>query len=199
MSTWQDPPTDLVQVMQAEVLSSQDTLGASLPSIELLKFEFSTSNIDSNTLSAVCTLCNNMNTHITQLVLQTRRLTPRLRSRFMVVTCANHESLVSDLMVVLSLIQGALISGNPLPAILPTPLLGKAFQKRAAMSREHDLSPQESEGSTIKEILTGDESRLWASSLTSFMSLLGTIDEVVVVLKRAVGEESEVRSGMWEV
>lgn len=199
VSTWQDAPADLVQVIQAEFLSSQGILEASVPSIELLKFEFSTSNIDSTTLSAVCTLCNDLTTHITQLILQTRRLPLHLRSRFMEVTSANHESLVSDLMAVLSLIQGALISGSPLPAVLPTPLLGKAFQKTAATSRAHENSTEEPEGSTIKEILIGDESRLWASSLTSFMSLLGTVDELVVILKRAVGEESEVHSGMWEV
>lgn len=195
LSTWQYAPADLDQVMQAEFFSSQGTLEASLPSIQQLKFEFSTSNIDSITLSAVCNLCCNLNTHITQLALQTGRLPPHLRSRFMLLTGANHESLVSDLMAVLSLIQGSLISGNPLPAVLPTPLLGNSFQKRATTSKETDIS----EESTIKEILTGDDGRLWASSLTSYMSLLGTVDELVVVLKRAVGEESEVHGGILEV
>ncbi|KAL1869618.1 hypothetical protein Daus18300_005472 [Diaporthe australafricana] len=48
LSTWQDAPADLIQVMQAEFFLSQGTLEASLPSIAQLKFEFSTSNIDSS-------------------------------------------------------------------------------------------------------------------------------------------------------
>lgn len=199
LSTWQDAPADLVQVTEAEFFLSQATLEASVPSIMLLKFEFSTSNIDSATLSAACALCCSLNTHITQLVLQTRRLPPHLRSRFMLYTGATHESLVSDFMAVLSLVQGSLISGGPLPAVLPTPLLGNSFQKRATTSKEPDISPKELEELTIKGILTGDDSRLWASTLASYMSLLGTVDELVVVLKRAVGEESEVPGGILEV
>lgn len=199
LSTWQDAPADLVQVMEAEYFSSQGLLEASIPSIEQLKFEFSTSNIDSTTLSRVCVLCCDLNTHITQLVLQTRRLPPHLRSRFLLMTGANNESLVSDLMAVLSLLQGSLMSGSSLPAILPTPLLGNAFQKRVTRSKDPDFSPKQSEKLTIKGILTGDDSRLWASTLTSYMSLLGTVDELVVVLKMAVGEESEVPGGMLEV
>lgn len=199
LSTWQDAPADLVQVVEAEYFMSQGILEASVPSIEQLKFEFSTSNIDSVTLSRVCVLCCDLNTHITQLVLQTRRLPLHLRSRFLLYTSANNESLVSDLMAVLSLLQGSLISGNSLPAILPTPLLGNAFQKRANRSKESEVSEKQAEELTIKGILTGDDSRLWASTLTSYMSLLGTVDELVVVLKMAVGEESEVPGGILEV
>lgn len=200
LSTWQDAPADLVQVVEAEYFMSQGILEASVPSIQQLKFEFSTSNIDSVTLSRACVLCCDLNTHITQLILQTRRLPSHLRSQFLLYTGANSESLVSDLMAVLSLVQGSLVSGSSLPAILPTPLLGNAFQKRATTrSKELDISPKQSEELTIKGILTGDDGRLWASTLTSYMSLLGTVDELVVVLKMAVGEESEVPGGILEV
>lgn len=199
LSTWQAAPADLVQVVEAEYFMSQGILEASIPSIHQLKFEFSTSNIDSVTLSRVCILCCDLNTHITQLILQTRRLPPHLRSQFLLYTGGNNESLVSDLMAVLSLVQGSLVSGSSLPAILPTPLLGNAFQKTATRSKEPDISPKQSEELTIKGILTGDDSRLWASTLASYMSLLGTVDELVVVLKMAVGEESEVPGGILEV
>lgn len=200
LSTWQDAPADLVQVVEAEYFMSQGILEASVPSIQQLKFEFSTSNIDSATLSRACVLCCDLNTHITQLILQTRRLPPHLRSKFLLYTGANNESLVSDLMAVLSLVQGSLVSGSSLPAILPTPLLGNAFQKRATTRfKEPDISLKQSEELTIKGILTGHDGRLWASTLTSYMSLLGTVDELVVVLKMAVGEESEVPGGILGV
>lgn len=200
LSTWQDSPADLVQVVEAEYFMSQGILEASVPSIQQLKFEFSTSNIDSATLSRACVLCCDLNTHITQLILQTRRLPPHLRSKFLLYTGGNNESIASDLMTVLSLVQGSLVSGSSLPAILPTPLLGNAFQKRTTTrSKEPDIPPKQSEELTIKGILTGHDGRLWASTLTSYMSLLGTVDELVVVLKMAVGEESEVPGGILGV
>ncbi|KAK7730262.1 hypothetical protein SLS63_005832 [Diaporthe eres] len=51
LSTWKDAPADLAQVVEAEYFMSQGILEASVPAIEQLKFEFSTSNIDSATLS----------------------------------------------------------------------------------------------------------------------------------------------------
>lgn len=93
-------------------------------------------------------------------------------------------------MAVLSLLQASLVSRSSLPAILPTPLLSSASQKRGTKFKEPNVSSTQSEELTIKGILTGDDIRLWASTLTSYMSLLGTVDELVVVSKIAVVEES---------
>ncbi|ETS81358.1 hypothetical protein PFICI_06360 [Pestalotiopsis fici W106-1] len=187
VSTWEDPPADLVEVVEREGLLSQEVLETSIQPMTLLKFEFSSSNLDSRTLVAVGKLCIDLNTTITQLLVYARRLTSEQRARFMLYTGANDEIFVADLMAVFSLVQGTLSTGKPLPTILRTPLVSRSLGK----ARRN--GPDEVDGGakemTAREMLTGDSGRNWASAVGAFISLSARIDELVIILKKAVGEE----------
>ncbi|KAK6065548.1 hypothetical protein SCUP234_12523 [Seiridium cupressi] len=189
-STWISPPSDLVEVCETEALLSQEILEASIQPITLLKFEFSSSTINTTALLKVCNICIDINSQITQLVLYTNRLTPHLQSRFMQVSGANDEKHIADLMAVLSLLQGSLETGRPLPAILPTPLLNRVSSKMSSDRGEKETDENEVEKLTARELLTAESGRHWASALGAYLALLTRTDELVLVLKKAVGEES---------
>ncbi|KAI0151233.1 hypothetical protein BJ166DRAFT_385006 [Pestalotiopsis sp. NC0098] len=187
VSTWEDPPADLVEVVEREALLSQEVLETAIQPITLLKFEFSSSNVDSATLVAVCKLCTDLNTTITQLLVYARRLTSEQRMRFMQYTGANDEIFVADLMAVLTLAQGTLNTGTPLPTILRTPLVSRSLGK-ARRNGKGEID-QQSREMTAREMLTGDSGRNWASAVGAFISLSARTDELVLILKKAVGEE----------
>ncbi|KAF7514576.1 hypothetical protein G7054_g15191 [Neopestalotiopsis clavispora] len=187
VSTWEDPPADLVEVVEKEGLLSQEVLETAIQPMTLLKFEFSSSNLDSRTLVAVGKLCIDLNTTITQLLVYARRLTSEQRARFMQYTGANDEIFVADLMAVFSLVQGTLSTGKPLPTILRTPLVSRSMGKARRHGRnEMDDTAKEM---TAREMLTGDGGRNWASAVGAFISLSARMDELVIIVKKAVGEE----------
>ncbi|KAH8897286.1 hypothetical protein GQ53DRAFT_743052 [Thozetella sp. PMI_491] len=188
VSAWRSPPADLVEVVEKEGIVSDEVLTALVGPIRLTKFEFSTSNIDSATLSQVCDLCLSMNIHMTQLVLYVEKLPAELRSRFVYHTGAGDEGLVADLMAVISLIQQSLVSGEPIPAVLPVPLVGRAL----GLSRGTKRAERGPEETSAREQLGGETGGQWASVVNAFIRLLSDVDDLVMVVKKAVGETSHV-------
>jgi hypothetical protein len=187
-SSWTDPASDLMEVAEREALAIGEVLFSIAGPIKLTKLEFSTSNIDADTLSQACQLCIAMNQSITQLLLYTARLSPELKMTIIFPTGAADKDLVIELMAVLTLVQQALKTGDPLPAMLHTPLSAKSIEiaRRRVNGRE-----------TAELFLrdnVGDEGlRKYVSILNSLVQFLGALDELVLVLKRAVGESSDVK------
>ncbi|KAF2997210.1 hypothetical protein E8E14_001560 [Neopestalotiopsis sp. 37M] len=195
ISTWKSQPSDLIEVVESEALSSQEALEASLKPIEHLRYEFSSNNVDSATMLQVCKSIVDMNAHITQLVTYTNRLSPEQRSRFMYATGAAHESFVADLMAVVTLIENSLISGKPLPAIMPAPLLNISLSMQRVNRDDKSSGDHRQEQVTPQDTLMGESGRLWASSIYAYVSLMMRLDGLVLVLKKAVGEESRIDLG----
>ncbi|KAH8678498.1 hypothetical protein BX600DRAFT_507441 [Xylariales sp. PMI_506] len=209
VSTWRAPPDDLAAVAQAEGVASGELLALLTQPIELTRFEFSTSNIDTHTLRLACHLCANLNLSMTQLLECTARLSPARRARFMRRTGAADEALTADIMAVLTLVQEALISGDPLPAVLPTPLVSRAMQSSIRISRRDDANAaNKASGSdghsgdgaqqldddelSVRQHIAEEEGRTWVSALNGFLRVLGSADDLVLVIKGAVGETSRV-------
>lgn len=113
-SNWRDPPEDFQEIIEKEGITSGVTLLESIQPIKLTKYEFSRSNIGSSTLSDAVQLCRKLNQATTQLLLYTFKLPIDLRERFIQRSGATDESLMSNLMAVITLVQQSLISGDPL-------------------------------------------------------------------------------------
>ncbi|KAJ4188628.1 hypothetical protein NW759_016819 [Fusarium solani] len=96
--------------------------------------------------------------------------------------------MVAEIMAVLTVVQQTLKTEDALPAVLPTPLLTKA----TAFSREH-LQEAVRDNGLYKEYEVDDEGLRWyVVILNAFLQMLAGLDELVLVLKRAVGESSNI-------
>ncbi|KAM0209453.1 hypothetical protein ACHAQI_006501 [Fusarium lateritium] len=187
ITVWRSPPNDFDKVIEKETTTYEELLSSIALPILKTKFEFSTSNIDTETLSHANDLCMNLNVFLTQFSLTVTKLPLPVRERFLYRVSAGDENLVADLMSTLTLLQHSLMSGEPLPAILPTPLVGRAMQFRKLRGEFQD------EGN-VKEYLVGQEGRQWSAAVYAFVRFLGTLDELVVVVKKAVGERSHINA-----
>ncbi|KAF7555184.1 hypothetical protein G7Z17_g2376 [Cylindrodendrum hubeiense] len=190
-SNWKDTAPDLREVVEEEALGIAEVLLSISGPIKLTVFEFSSSSIDSNTLGQVCQLCMLLNQTVTQLLLYTAILTEEQRAWIIPATGAVKEGFIAELMAVLSLVEQALKSGDPLPAVLPTPL----FAKGVLVAREHfQKGADDSTNPYHKDNLDDEDSRKYAVILNAFLQMLAAVDELVLVLKRAVGETSNIVS-----
>ncbi|KAI8307252.1 hypothetical protein K4K59_011141 [Colletotrichum sp. SAR11_240] len=185
VSTWRMPPEDLVQFIEKETAMCDGILDAIGRPIELTKFEFSTSNIDTETLRRATYLCRSINASLAELGLYMTELPLPLRARLMSSMSIDDENLVVDLMSTLSLVQQSLNSGEPLPALLPTPLISRALRAREVQrAKQDDLN--------VREQLEGHEGRQLIGAINAFTRFLGAVDDLVMVTKKAVGETSHV-------
>lgn len=187
LTTWDAPPKDLIPVVEKTNLAQFEALAALPPHIALLKFEFSSSNLDPSTLSEVVKQCTAISSNLTQLFYYSNALEPAMKERFSHLTSVIDARLAGDIMAVLSLLEQSLVTGDPLPAVLPTPLLGRMLQYVREGRDDHALSLQ-----TIREA----NFRKYCAALNAWISLMGAIDECVIMLKGAVGEEHVVPA--WE-
>ncbi|KAH6892939.1 hypothetical protein B0T10DRAFT_481127 [Thelonectria olida] len=188
-SNWRDPAPDLHEVVEEEAIAVGEALLTISGPIKLTVLEFSSSNFDTKTLTLVCNQCMLMNQNVTQLLLYTTYLSEEQRIRIIPATGATTEDLITELMAVLSLVQQALKSGDPLPAVLPTPL----FTKAIAHARRHvEEGMRDSTNISGKELLDCEGMRRYIVILNSLVQLLAALDELVLILKRAVGETSNI-------
>ena len=105
------------------------------------------------------------------------------RVKFMSDTNANKESMVIDLMSVLTLLQRSFEAGTPLPAVLPNPLMAKALLRHLHI-RSDRLKKE------VMEQLASQNGRHSISALNAYMRLLSSVDDLVMVIKRSVGEQN---------
>lgn len=187
VASWSHEYPDLKETTEKEILANAETLASIVGPIALLKFEFSSSNFDAETLTHVTHLCMTINQSLSQLLVYSKLLPRDLKERFARLSGALDERIIGDLMAVLTLVEQSLKSGDPLPAILPIPLIARCVGLNRAFAREEagqgDLSIQ-----TIKE----EGFRKYCVVLSAFVQLLGAADELVLRVKIAVGETSYV-------
>lgn len=147
--------------------------------IALLRFEFSSSRFDSAALARVKTLTHSINRNLGRLLLLSAALPSPLQDRLARQTGLLDHRAIGDVMAVLAVCEQALKTGDPPPEILPAPLL------RHAMEYWHDhpvdlaLSP---------ELMRDESYRRFCVALSAYLKFLGAIDELVLVVKGALGE-----------
>jgi hypothetical protein len=86
----------------------------------------------------------------------------------------------------LTLVQQALKTGDPLPVVLPVPLLARSTDSLRSRVRNDDTLIV----TFSKQMLAEEGVRKYCSAMAAYVQLLSAIDELVVVVKRAVGETS---------
>jgi hypothetical protein len=194
VASWRNPHDDLSAVAEKHTIQNAETLAELSGSIALLRFEFSSSSFDSEVLTKVVAICVTINQSIAQLLVTSTKLPQDLKDRFAQFSGAFDEKVIGDLMAVLGLIQQALKTGDPLPAVLPVPLVGRAFGAyRGRRDEEWDRH------ALSLDVVREEGFNKYCVVLSAFVQLLGAVDELVIVVKRAVGETQilDLEDGEW--
>lgn len=182
----------LVATAEAELLKDGETLGSIMGPLKMLKLEFSTSNFDSDTLVRISLLCSTIGSSLMQMFHFSAHLPQRLRDRFERLSGAFKDTNIGDIMAVLTLVEQSLKTGDPLPSLLPVPLVARAInlqQKLLRLDKGEDV--------VSKEMILQEEFRRYCVVLGAYVQLLGACDELVMVVKRVCGETHVVDIENW--
>jgi len=187
VTSWSHEYSDLKETSEKQILINAETLGAIAGPIGLLKFEFSSSNFDTETLTHVTALCMTINQSLSQLLMYSVYLPQDQKERFARMSGALDERIIGDLMAVLTLVEQSLMTGDPLPAVLPVPLFARCVRLDRALARE-----EAGQGILSIDAIKKEGFRKYCVMLSAFVQLLGAADELVWRVKTAVGETSYV-------
>jgi hypothetical protein len=147
--------------------------------IALLRFEFSSSRFDSAALARVKTLTHSINRNLGRLLLLSAALPSPLQDHLARQTGLLDHRAIGDVMAVLAVCEQALKTGDPPPEILPAPLLRRAMEYWHDHPVDLALSP---------ELMRDESYRRFCVALSAYLKFLGAIDELVLVVKGALGE-----------
>lgn len=179
LSCWGQPDRDEGLMAEQLALDLAGTLTALDGPVALLRLEFSSSPFDSDRLTQVKSLCQELNQHLGRLLYLSASLPEHLQSRL-----ARHAGLldhrnIGDIMAVLGVVEQALKTGDPLPEVLPTPLLKRCFEYWQSHQVDISLST---------ELIRDENYRRFCVAVSSYLKFLGAVDDLVLVMKGTLGE-----------
>lgn len=166
-------------IAEAVTLQPTETLLMLDQPISLLWFEFSSSRFNSETLRDVKRMCHSINSNLARLLLLSGSLSQKFQEDLSRQTGLLDHHNIGDIMVVLAACEQALKMGDSLPEILPTPLTRHAYDYRRANAAEVSLTPDQ---------VCAEEYRRFCVAFSAYLRFLRSIDELVLVVKGAVGE-----------
>lgn len=147
--------------------------------VALLRLEFSSSPFDSDRLGQVKSLCQELNQHLGRLLYLSASLPEHLQSRLARrVGLLDHRN-IGDVMAVLGVVEQALKTGDPLPEVLPTPLLKRCMEYWQTHQIDIPLT---------KELIRDENYRRFCVAVSSYLKFLAAVDDLVLVLKGTLGE-----------
>ena len=156
-----------------------EVLLALSPSIALLKGELSFSPFDQTVLQRTKEQLQYMNQALGGLLNLASALPKELQDRLVRVAGILDDRSIGDIMAVLAIIEQALRTGSPLPERLPAPLIRRAT----------DLVQSQSDEVILTASLVQDENhRRYCVAVTLYLKFLGSVDDLLIVLKEALGE-----------
>ena len=185
VASWSHEYEDLKETAEKQVLATSEQLSSIIGPIGLLKFEFSSSNFDAETLMHVTQSCMTINQNLSQLLVYSNLLPRDLKDRFARMSGALDERIIGDLMAVLTLVEQSLTTSDPLPAALPVPLIARCVGLNRAFRNE-----ESGKGSLTLDTINDEGFRRYCVVLSAFIQLLNATDELVWYVKSAVGETS---------
>ena len=185
VASWSHEYEDLKETAEKQVLATSEQLSSIVGPIGMLKFEFSSSNFDAETLTHVTQSCMTINQNLSQLLVYSNLLPQDLKERFARMSGALDERIIGDLMAVLTLVEQSLKTSDPLPAALPVPLIARCVGLNRAFRNE-----ESGKGSLTMETIKDEGFRRYCVVLSAFIQLLNATDELVWYVKSAVGETS---------
>ncbi|KIV92857.1 hypothetical protein PV10_04121 [Exophiala mesophila] len=216
----------LLSTLEKDTITTADTLSSILGPIQLLKFEFSSTDFTADGLSRLTSLATNVNFDMFQLFYYTHQMPPAFKKRFLLLSGCFEERFVGDFMAVMSLLSHSLESGHALPSVLPAPLMVRAFRDRvlgvtgsgpglmtapgAGWNRQAATTWVKSDkgeqlqfnrllGPITRQALEEDEEgfRKYCVVLSAMVGLLSAIDEMVHIVKEQLGETHIVDVEHW--
>jgi len=156
-----------------------DTLLSLSGSIAYLQYEISLTPFDRVVLRDAQTELEHVNQALRRLLNLSTSLPNELQERFSQITGFQEERTIGDVMAVLSLIELALTTGCGLPERLPTPLVMRFYESRRLKNGVPMLNTT---------LVRDEEYRRYCVALSAYLKFLSSIDSLVLVLKRALGE-----------
>ncbi|KGO77978.1 Brefeldin A sensitivity protein-related, domain of unknown function DUF2421 [Penicillium italicum] len=160
-------------------LSLAETLAALNGPIALLRFEFSGSPFDSDRLGQVKSLCQELNQNIGRLLYLSASLPEHLQNRLARQAGLLDHHNIGDIMAVLGVVEQSLKTGDPLPEVLPTPLLNRCHDYWLSHQVDIMLS---------KELIRDENYRRFCVAVSAYLKFLATVDDLVLVMKGTLGE-----------
>ncbi|CDM35944.1 hypothetical protein DTO013E5_5452 [Penicillium roqueforti] len=160
-------------------LNLAETITALDGPIALLRFEFSSSPFDSDRLGQVKALCQELNQNIARLLYLSASLPEHLQTRLArQVGLLDHHN-IGDIMAVLGVVEQSLKTGDPLPEMLPTPLLNRCHDYWKSHQTDIILS---------KELIRDENYRRFCVAISAYLKFLAAVDDLVLVMKGTLGE-----------
>lgn len=191
VAAWLEPPKDLSTISDQHALTTAQSLIEIEGPIQLLRFEFSSNAFDRASIAHLHALCQTVNSSLAQLLsgAADASIPLTLRRRFLQTSGALEPNFVGEIFAIMTLLEQAIISGDPLPAVLPGPLLAQVLERTASRmdSTRHHRARDSEESLSVHEIADRGFRR-YCTVIAAFMQLLAAIDEMVFVVKEAVGE-----------
>ncbi|KAI9038189.1 uncharacterized protein KD926_011231 [Aspergillus affinis] len=177
LSCWGRSKHDDNVLAEALTLQLTESLTELDPAIVLVRYEFSSSKFDSETLSIIQHLCHGVNLNLGRLLVITASLPQDYQDLLARQTGLLDHHAIGDVMAVLATCQEAPKTGNALPEILPSPLVRRALEYRSQ------------EAWLITEKMLHDESwRQYCVALSAYLKFLWIVDELTLTIKGVVGE-----------
>ncbi|EHA28153.1 hypothetical protein ASPNIDRAFT_43533 [Aspergillus niger ATCC 1015] len=181
-----DPEHPIATVAEKITLEMAETLLSLKAPIGLLRFEMSFGPFNRKTLSRTQSLLEDMNQALGRLLVLSTTLPLNLQERLMERVGFMNDYTVGDIMAVLGVIEQALKAGAALPERLPTPLVKRCYEAWAQQHQTAELS---------KTLVRDENYRRYCVAISSYLKFLASIDELVLVLKAALGESHIVDRG----
>ncbi|RDW57880.1 uncharacterized protein DSM5745_11398 [Aspergillus mulundensis] len=145
-----------------------------------LRFEFSSSRFDSASLGQVKQICHAINGLLSRLLVASASLPQSYKDRL-----ASHMGMldhrcIGEIMAVLGVAEQSLRTGDAPPEILPTPLVRRALEYSHAHHMDRPV--------LSAEMIRDEDYRRYCVALAAYVSFLGQIDGLVLVIKGVLGE-----------
>ncbi|KAJ5958666.1 Brefeldin A sensitivity protein-related protein [Penicillium vulpinum] len=160
-------------------LNLAETLAELDGPIALLRFEFSGSPFDSDRLGQVQALCQELNQNIARLLYLSASLPEHLQTRLARQAGLLDHRNIGDVMAVLGVVEQSLKTGDPLPEVLPTPLLKRCHDFWTTRHVEIMLS---------KDLIRDENYRRFCVAVSAYLKFLAAVDDLVLVMKGTLGE-----------
>lgn len=181
-------PNPLSIVAEKISLDVGDTLLGLNGSIALLKIEASFGPFHHNNLREVQRLCLSMNQSLGLLLSLATTMPKHLQERFSKTVGFTDDHVIGDVMAVLSVVDMSLKTGSAVPERLPTPLTRNFYKWWHQQHRTAILT---------RDLVRDENYRRFCVAVSAYLRFLAAVDDLILVIKGAVGESHVVRQ--WDV
>ncbi|KAL2844804.1 hypothetical protein BJY01DRAFT_214668 [Aspergillus pseudoustus] len=179
LSCWNHPQADGRALAEPIWMELTELLHLLQDPIYNLRFEFSSSRFDSTSLAQVRRICHMMNNTLARLLVASAVLPQEHRARLAQMTGMLDHRCIGEVMAVLGICEQALRTGDAPPEVLPTPLVRRALEYGRSHHTGYLLSA---------EMIRDENYRRYCVALAAYIRFLGTIDDLVLVIKGVLGE-----------